>query len=275
MASNRAKERFRRLAALNERLAKALEQTGLRHLAGRMRGCHTHFRRYRCGNGHEWAWPYRPCNIRICAFEARVRSNRAAKRWGPYLARLQRPKHIVLALPSVPQGQLRDGIRALWKAFERLRRTDIWVLVKGAVVALEVTWNERKRLWHPHLHGILDSPYLPWDELMNAWRRASRAPKGEARTCWIGAADNRAIRELVKYVTKTASLVRYPDALEEFLTATKRMRMLRSYGSLYRLPADLEPAACPDCGSPGEPCEILDLEQLTWDDSGILRPIPP
>jgi hypothetical protein len=182
---------------------------------------------------------------------------------------------LVLAMPNVPQGELKDGIRRLWGAFARLRRKPVWALVRGAVVALEVTFNRRAKTWHPHLHAILDAPYLPWESLMAAWREASGAKQGESRTCWIGAADSGAIRELVKYVTKMASLVRYPEALEEFLRAVKRMRMLRSYGSLYRLRLALEPVGCPDCGLPGEALDVVGLDQVTWDACGVLRPREP
>jgi hypothetical protein len=146
-------------------------------------------------------------------------------------------------------------------------------LVRGAVAALEVTLNERARSWHPHLHIILDAPYLPWDKLMPAWKQASGAREGESRTCWIRAADAAAVRELVKYVTKVASLARNPQALEEFLLATNRMRFLRSYGSLYRLKIKLDPAGCPDCGMRGEKVPlILRAKDVAMDESGILRP---
>jgi len=261
---------------MNYRLAEALAQTGLRHKAASLEVCHTRFRRYRCANGHSWAWPYRPCHLRICAFEARLRSARAAKRWGPVLAELKRPKHLVLAMPNVPLGGLRDGIRRLWAAFNRLRRKPVWAGVRGALVALEVTFNEREKTWHPHLHAVLDAPsYLPWEELMAAWRKVTGAKDGESRTCWIGAADSAAIRELVKYVTKTAPLARHPEALEELLRATRRMRMLRSYGSLYGLRLMLEPAGCPDCGLPGEALDVVMLDQVRWDADGILRPVNP
>jgi len=268
-------ERFRRALLLNSKLAEALAETGLRHLAARLGACHTRFRRYRCSNGHSWAWPYRACNVRVCAFEARLRSARAAKRWGPVLGALDRPKHLVLAMPNVRRGGLKDGIRRLWAAFGRLRRKPIWAEVRGALVSLEVTFNDRARTWHPHLHAIIDAPYLPQERLLEAWREASGAKPGESRTCWIGAADSGAIRELVKYATKTASLVRHPAALEEFLRATKRMRMLRSYGGLYRLRLALEPAGCPDCGLPGEALDVVGLDQVTWDACGVLRPREP
>jgi hypothetical protein len=189
------------------------------------------------------------------------------------LEALDRPKHLVLAMPNVPMGKLSEGIRELWAAFARLRRMPIWKLVRGAVAALEVTLNEGARSWHPHLHIILDAPYLPWDKLMSAWKQASGAKEGESRTCWIRAADAAAVRELVKYVTKMASFVRNPQALEEFLLATKRVRFLRSYGSLYGLKRVLDLGGCPDCGLKGEKMPlILQAQNVAMDASGILRP---
>jgi len=181
-------------------------------------------------------------------------------------------------------GELAKGIRALWAAFGRLRRKPIWAEVRGALVSLEVTFNERSRTWHPHLHAILDAPYLPQERLLEAWREASGAKPGESRTCWIGAADSGAIRELVKYATKTASLVRHPAALEEFLRATKRMRMLRAYGRLYGLKQAVEGALgarCPNCGLPALPVDwnggvqVLWLDQVFWEAKGVWRPRNP
>lgn len=40
----------------------------------------------------------------------------------------------------------------------------------GGVYALEVTWNADAGTWHPHVHALIDAPYLLRAELRDAWR---------------------------------------------------------------------------------------------------------
>jgi hypothetical protein len=274
-AAARGKARWTRCRRLNDALAGALGETLYGGVAERLRECHTRFWRMRCSNRHKWCRPYRPCNLRICAFEARSRSLRAVRRYGPVIARLEEARHIVLAMPNVPAGELRRGCAELWRAFARLRRSKIWGWVRGAIAALEVTYRERRREWHPHLHIVVDGPYLPWAWLLEAWRRASGAGPGQSRTCWINRVDSGTVRELLKYVTKAAALARHPDALEEFLSVTHRMRFVRTYGSLYGLNIEEEETGCPDCGSQEIVVEsVVTSDDVEWDERGILRPAP-
>ena len=276
---------YRQAWEANRSLAEGLEWAGLLDDAIRVRECHTRFRQYRCSQGHVWVLPHHSCHFRLCAFRLRERSERAAEQLGPILRGIDRPKHLVLAMPNAPLGELKQGIRRLWAAFARLRRKPIWDRVRGAVAALEVTFNGQTQSWHPHLHIVLDAPFLPQEDWLSAWREASGAGGGESRTCWIGKADSRAVHELVKYITKPVALARYPQALKEFIAAMKGVRCLRSYGSLYGLRLRLastskgKAVTCPDCGLPGEVADVmgwtLGLNEVVWDDRGILRPRRP
>ena len=67
-----------------------------------------------------------------------------------------------------------------------------------------------------------------------------RATEGRGRTSFIRAADAGTVRELIKYVTKIADLVGDAPALDEFLTAVARKRLVRTYGTFYDVPVDDE-----------------------------------
>lgn len=66
------------------------------------------------------------------------------------------------------------------------------------------------------------------------WNRSNR------RTVYVQRCDDRekAVFEIVKYVTKAAEFVDQPQAIKEFFTATRGARMLQTFGSWYGLKLD-------------------------------------
>jgi len=95
---------------------------------------------------------------------------------------------------------------------------------------------------------------------------------------WITKADAGTVFELIKYVAKVTDLLGRPEVLDEFLTAIKGRRLLRTYGVCRNIPiADeddpQETEKCPDCGSK---C-FVDLgfvraDQISFDfDKGAFR----
>lgn len=147
---------------------------------------------------------------------------------------------------------LREGIASLWGSWTRLRRSVRWKKhVVGCIVALEVTRNREDGTWHPHLNVLMEGDYFPFEELNRAWIEATES---RGHTSFIRAADAGTARELIKYVTKIADLVgddeSCANALDEFLTAVSRKRLVRTYGTFYDIPVDDEDnprRECPDC----------------------------
>lgn len=174
------------------------------------------------------------------------------------------------------------GIKSLWEAWNRLRRSVRWKRkVRGCIVALEVTYNKKQHTWHPHLNVLMEGEYFPFEELRVAW---SEATCHRGRTSFIRAADEGTVQELIKYVTKVADLIGNVDALEELLLSTHKKRFVRTYGSFYGLSVADEAhpnsvqAHCPDCDS----SEIVALgrvnrwtEQLSLDLKGVFRSVVP
>lgn len=104
--------------------------------------------------------------------------------------------------------------------------------------------------WHPHANLLLDAPFIAQAELADTWRastcsdprhrRAGWCPSecdGGSPIVWIERVNPRTVREAVKYVTKSAELVARgdPDALVEFMLATRGRRMVQGWGSFYGL----------------------------------------
>jgi hypothetical protein len=42
--------------------------------------------------------------------------------------------------------------------------------IAGGVYSLEVTWNSDRADWHPHVHLLVDAPWIRWAEMRDAWR---------------------------------------------------------------------------------------------------------
>jgi hypothetical protein len=173
--------------------------------------------------------------------------------------------------------RLADGMASLWLAWTRLRRSKCWKRhVKGCVVVLEVTYNVQDMTWHPHLNVLMEGEYFPFEELRQAWERATR---GCGHTSYIRAADAGTVRELIKYVTKLTDLCSDAAVLDEFLSAVDGARLVRTYGTFYGLKVeeDEEDFAghCPDCG-PQVRVSVVDLGYISsrcvsLDANGVLR----
>lgn len=157
-------------------------------------------------------------------------------------------RYVVLAERNVKN--LKEGVADLWKSWTSLRRSKRWKgKVKGCIVALEVTYNREEGTWHPHLNVLMEGEYFPFEELNQAWIKAS---EGRGQTSFIRAADEGTVRELIKYVTKVSDLLEEPRALDEFLSAVKSARLIRTYGTFFGIPTSDEEhpgVECPDCQS--------------------------
>jgi hypothetical protein len=214
------------------------------------------------------------CRVRLCPDCERARSGRFVARMAELVGAMQRPVFWTLTIPNVKRGDLAAGNAVLIEAFRALRRRAIIAggvcgahgcghprhraelaadchcarcigcrvciheAVRGGVYSVEDTWRPDRGDWHPHLHTLMDAPWIAWAELRDAWRAvtcdairkreaAAGAPKRLARCLhladgrgiaiapcrgasivWVSAVrgdgDARlaAIRETLKYVSK-------------------------------------------------------------------------
>lgn len=127
--------------------------------------------------------------------------------------------------------------------------------VVGGVAAVDLTWSETDGgTWHPHLHALIDAPWIDWAELRDVWQAATctvRSCKhGRSTRCngswmvWIKAVstdddDDRrgAIREVLKYVAKPHGILDSGDVdrIGEYLWATRRLKLVSGFGRFYHL----------------------------------------
>lgn len=265
---HKSADRATTLLKLNALLVGSLRKVGLDRLASMVEACHRGFAGWGCDKGHRWAIPDKTCQNRLCAFEMRARAMRNLHRFEKPLSELVDGRYLVLSERNVPLGELAAGLETLWAAFERLRHVALWAAVRGAIAVLEITFNCKARTWHPHLNVIFDGPFLAQERVVREWEKATR---GRGEIVWITRLDSPV--EAFKYVTKLADIADVPEAVEEFLRATKNVRFLRTYGSLYRLPVEEALAmVCPDCGTRNvQRLGFVPFEGVELDAQGVLR----
>ena len=157
---------------------------------------------------------------------------------------------ITVSIRSRGLGELNQAVKELWNAYSKLRHRSIWNGVRGAIIALEITWNERDRTWHPHLHILVDSEFIVWKRLREAWGEVTL---GEGSSVYIQKCRAGWQRELIKYVTKVADLLKDREALREFLKFAQNRRFIRTYGTLYNCATEEQieggKIICSGCGA--------------------------
>jgi hypothetical protein len=240
------------------------------HKVPRVAECHRSFRHKACGHNHNWAEATHSCNFRLCPHCQRRRCLHLAHRWSEFLIGRGELRYIVLSERN--SADLRQGLSSLYRAWKRLRASELWKSsTKGSVAVLEVTYNREEATWHPHLNVLFEGDYIPFEALRQEWLEATH---GEGQTAFIRKADAGTVRELLKYVTKLSDFVEQPTAVDDFLSATARRRFIRTYGTFYRIPVDENENTehCPDCGDDTvADLGIVHASQIVIDYKGILR----
>lgn len=157
------------------------ERAWLHGRAAALGGCRD-VRAYRdamCG-----AYTARPtsCRVRLCPDCERARASRMVGRLAELTLDMARPVFWTFTVPNVQRGELARGVDWLLDAFRALRRRAIFRggkcrdckgehrAVPGGVYSIEVTRGKSGGAWHPHVHVLMDSPWMLQSEVRSAWR---------------------------------------------------------------------------------------------------------
>lgn len=126
--------------------------------------------------------------------------------------------------------------------------------VAGGAVACDLTYSEESGTWHPHLHSLMDAPWIGWAEMRDTWQaltcRTRHCRHGRSSRCsgswsvWVEAVSvddpevrRGAVREVLKYVGKPHGIIDSldPERIGEYVWATRRQKLVSGFGSLYRV----------------------------------------
>lgn len=172
------------------------------------------------------------CRHRLCTLCGAFRAAIAAHKIRRIIARMARPRVMVLTLKGKPDWP-REQLNRLVKCFRRLRETPEWKrYVTGGVYALELVINVQTQVWHPHLHAIIGGAYLPVALLKTLWHAAT----GDSFIVSVQALRSKknAAAELAKYVGKVQKLDRLTDAqVLQYALAVSRRPMVKTFGDMH------------------------------------------
>lgn len=189
------------------------------------------------------------CRERLCPMCQWRRSLRLASQADKIYRRLTDMgyAHIfaTLTVRNCSGDDLGHTIDNLYEGLGRLSRTVRWKrTIRGAYIALEVTYNKRDDTYHPHLHLILtvdqgyfskmNADYWSKADLIAAWRKAMRLDYDpsvdiEAVKQKPGQSMTSACVEACKYPAKTAEIT-FSDTLRAIDYALRGRRLIRWVG---------------------------------------------
>lgn len=130
------------------------------------------------------------------------------------------------------EARLLDQLQRITDCFKCLRRRKFWKeSIIGGAFFIECKLGANSGAWHVHLHVLVESHFIDQRTLSSEWL----AVTGDSYIVDVRAITNPEKRAayVTKYATKPAdaSVIRSPDALQEFVTAIKGKRLFQCFGT--------------------------------------------
>ena len=190
----------------------------------------------------------RYCNSRVCNTCNRIRT---AKAMNGYMSQLEGKETYFLTLtaPNVGGEFLRQEVRRLKNVFGNIRR----VLQRqgmefAGLTKTEITHNDQRQDFHPHLHILYYSDECNGQEvgeaIIDEWLKRNKNASRNAQD--LQRADEGSRNELFKYTTKQLKKAdgkgfKYdPVALDTIMRALYKLRTLQPFGGLKRVNDEVE-----------------------------------
>lgn len=226
--------------------------------AAKIRGCGTYLEFIRTPEGKDSLRHANFCRERLCPMCQWRRSIKLrAQAEEIYKIEIERGyKHVFVTLTwrNCPGEQLVTQVSEMIQAAQRWKRTKLYKnAFRGSYRALEITYNEKRNDYHPHLHFLMtvdgnyfdrrNPDYVTTDKLIESWKDASRLDYNpsvaiEAIYTKEGQTMTGALAEISKYPAKTAE-VRSSAVLQHIDYALRGRRLIQWGGITAKIRAEL------------------------------------
>ena len=203
------------------------------------------------------------CGMRICPRCGPTRRSKSAVRIASMVTVLDNRqwKFITLTVVSSP-APLSAQLDHLTASFRRFRQTKLWTSrTRFGKAIIEVSFNHDLNLWHPHLHVLVNTPYIPQKALSAQWLKCT----GGSPIVDIRVLESKS--QTAKYVTKYlgklpdfASMKEPERFAADFYFAMTRRTLVLHFGQHPDLPAD-------------DPEDYSSESDAGWSDVGSLERI--
>lgn len=191
---------------------------------------------------HKFAWFARNQQ----SGEVRVQSNHCRLRWCPLCSHIKSwfishsitewletksaPKLLTLTLRH-SGNSLANQISDIYHHFQNFRRVK-WIkkAVQGGIWFFQVKYNEKSGDYHPHIHILLDSDFLPQQSLSDTWLKVTSGSYiVDIRTVYN---PPKAASYVARYVARPANLADMPiEQRQQVYMALHGRRLAGSWGT--------------------------------------------
>lgn len=186
------------------------------------------------------------CRLRWCFHCSEARQQfitQAVKGWWN---EAKRPKLLTLTLKH-NDDSLQDQIDFLYKSFAKFRnRKYVKDRTRGGVWFFQVTYNQKDKQWHPHLHVLLDSEFLDHTKIMQLWFKITKT----SNVVHIRKVEDldKTLSHNARYAARPSALLKIPEELwPDLFEAFNGRRICGTYGDAREI--SLRPSKPEDAGS--------------------------
>lgn len=175
------------------------------------------------------------CHLRWCPLCAQARANFLARSVRSWYYTAKQPKLLTLTLRH-SNSPLKQQIDFLYECFSKLRRCKYMSSrIRGGIWFFQIKWINETGSFHPHIHALIDSNYIPQHEIRDRWSKyTSGSYIVDIRGCW---SPESAANHVSRYATRPGTLSSVPpsDRLELVQTLHGR-RIVGAWGTARKVP---------------------------------------
>lgn len=210
------------------------------------------------------------CNNRFCPFCSWLKAKRTAFELLELIKVVEYTEKlafifITLTVPNVPRESLREEIENFNKSFKRLFQTEEFkAFNKGFIRKLEVTYNEKRKDYHPHFHLVVavnksyfkSRNYMSKRRLLELWQKATRnsnITQVDIKPCRMDTVKQ--IMELATYSAKQGDLYSSKEVFDGFYEGLFRKKLLVYNGIFKEYKKKIEVGEV-------DPAEVIELNQI-------------
>lgn len=170
------------------------------------------------------------CRLRWCYHCSEARQQFITQAVAPWFNEAVRPKLLTMTIKH-SKKPLPEQIDFLYKSFAKFRnRLFLKNRIRGGVWFFQITYNQEKQEWHPHLHALLDAEYLDHAELKKIWHKVTKC----SNVVHIRAVHDpdHTLAHNARYAARPSALIKIPTELWPTLfTAFNGRRICGTWGN--------------------------------------------
>ena len=174
------------------------------------------------------------CRLRWCNFCGESRQQFITSQVLPWYEHAKDAKLMTLTVKHTKDA-LKPQIDFLYKSFNKLRkRKRFSSKVRGGVWFFQITYNQKSKEWHPHIHILLDADYIPHEYLMAAWSNITNG----STIVHIRRVHNpeHTLSHNARYAARPSSLSKIPESLWlELFESFHKRRICGTFGTARKI----------------------------------------